>query len=115
MRPNDFKRGAEAAADVAAQYPTTHPYRLDDCILSKLNLTNRKPRRNKHRLRDPEDAWFNGFATALSEMHHQLLAGGANSPGTRDVASAAGLTLARAKASGVSSFDLRELKRAGVK
>lgn len=48
LRGSEFERGARAAADVAAQYNATssHPYRLDDCILGKLNLRQRVPRRN---------------------------------------------------------------------
>jgi hypothetical protein len=42
MQKAEFRRGAEAAAAIAADYNATssHPYRLDDCILSKLNLSN---------------------------------------------------------------------------
>lgn len=41
-----FVAGVKAAASLAAEYPTTHPYRLDDCIEGKLNVTRRKrPRR----------------------------------------------------------------------
>lgn len=43
-----FIAGVRCAASEAAQYPTTHPYRLDDCIEMKLNVTKRKrPRRRK--------------------------------------------------------------------
>jgi hypothetical protein len=41
-----YVAGVMAAAALAAEYPTTHPYRLDDCIECKLNVTSRKkPRR----------------------------------------------------------------------
>lgn len=45
----DWIRGARAAADVAASYnrDSTHPYRLDDCILAKLNIGG-PPRPNEH-------------------------------------------------------------------
>jgi hypothetical protein len=117
----DFKRGAIVAADIAATYnsSTTHPYRLDDCILAKMNIIGRqKPRRNKVALRTPDlllnAAWMIGFATALAEMH-RLLIGGNDSAGTRKVASACGLTLAVARAVGVSSYDLKELRKAGIR
>ncbi len=42
-----FITGAQAAASVANSYTTTHPYRLDDCILSKLNIRKTKPRKNR--------------------------------------------------------------------
>lgn len=45
----DWIRGARAAADVAASYnaDSAHPYRLDDCILAKLNIGG-PPRPNEH-------------------------------------------------------------------
>lgn len=48
-----FRRGAEAAAGLAGEYngSTTHPYRLDDCILGKLNMREGKPRKNTRALR----------------------------------------------------------------
>ena len=111
-----FVRGVEAAAGVAEQYnsSTTHPYRLDDCILCKLNVTKRqKPRLNKKKLERPADTWVQGFATALAEMHRRL-PGGSDSSGVCEVAHNAGITIEIAKDAGVSPFDLRELKRAGV-
>jgi ABC-type antimicrobial peptide transport system ATPase subunit len=48
-----FISGAKAAADVARSYNsvTAHPYRLDDCILWKLNIGRKKPRKNDtHRI-----------------------------------------------------------------
>lgn len=47
----DFIRGATAAADVASSYnaDSAHPYRLDDCILAKLNIRKEPPRPNDRR------------------------------------------------------------------
>lgn len=39
-----FYRGVRAAAALAAEYPTTHPYRLDDCIEGKLNVPGARAR-----------------------------------------------------------------------
>ncbi len=113
---NSFRRGVAAAASVAADYDasSTHPYRLGDCILAKLNLREQKPRRNARKLQDPEGAWLAGFAVALAEMHRLLLHGN-NSSGVCAVARDAGLTLAVARAAGVSTFDLKELRKAGVR
>lgn len=61
-----------------------------------------------------KDEWYSGFAVALSEMH-RLLVNGNNSSGVCEVARNGGLTLALAKKSGVSKFDIDELKKAGVK
>jgi hypothetical protein len=116
MKTTDFQRGVLAAAAVAANYnsSTTHPYRLDDCISCKLNVIRRaKPRKNKQRLQAPTDAWLVGVATALAEMHRTLIAGG-DGAGVRRVASGCGLTLVVARRVGVSAYDLRELRKAGV-
>jgi predicted RNA-binding Zn-ribbon protein involved in translation (DUF1610 family) len=49
MWNRDFIRGAKASAAVASTYnsSTSHPFRLEDCILGKLNLRERPPRKNK--------------------------------------------------------------------
>lgn len=52
-----WQAGVEAAAAIAADYnaDTTHGYRLDDCILGKLNATKRKrPRKNTKALKLPK-------------------------------------------------------------
>lgn len=116
MKQSEFQRGVQAAADVARSYDSTstHPYRLDDCILAKLNVSRRKPRRNRQVQRNERDAWLSGFSVALTEMHRLLIRGN-DSTGVCKVAGAAGLTLKSARAAGVSAFDLKELKRAGVR
>jgi hypothetical protein len=105
-----------AAADVAATYDSTstHPYRLGDCILAKLNVGRQKPRRNRQVQRHERDAWLSGFAIALAEMHRRLC-GGNDSTGVCEVARVAGLTIEVARAAGVSAFDVRELRKAGVR
>ena len=116
VKHSEFQRGVRAAADVAQSYDSTstHPYRLDDCILAKLNVSRRKPRRNRQVQRNERDAWLSGFAVALAEMH-RLLVGGNDSTGVCEVARGAGLTLTSARAAGVSVFDLKGLKKAGVR
>lgn len=113
---SEFQRGVLAAADVARSYDSTstHPYRLADCIVAKLNVTSRKPRRNRQVQRNERDAWLSGFAVALAEMHRRLVHGN-DSTGVCEVARVAGLTLASARAAGVAVFDLKELKRAGLR
>lgn len=115
MKRTDFQQGAIAAANLAATYDSssTHPYRLSDCILAKLNIRKRTPRRNRVAQQNEYDAWLSGFAVALAEIHRQLLHGN-NSSGVCAVARNAGLTLKAARAAGVSSFDLKELKKAGI-
>lgn len=61
-----------------------------------------------------KDEWLAGAAVALAEMH-RLLFGGNDSSGVCSVAKTIGLTLAKAKAADVDEFDLRELRKAGVK
>ena len=115
MKKSDFKRGAIAAASVADSYDSTstHPYRLGDCILAKLNIRRGKPRINRRCPRNERDSWLSGFAVALAEIHRQLLHGN-NSSGVCAAARTAGLTLASARAAGVTAFDLKELKKAGI-
>lgn len=118
QRRSDFARGAKAAADVAATYNATssHPYRIDDCVLIKLNVKCGTPRPNRAKQARPDDVWFRGYAAGLATMNRRIIGGtGADATGVCEAARAAGLTIARAKAAGVSSYDLRELKRAGVK
>jgi hypothetical protein len=81
--------------------------------LAKLNVGRRAPRLNRQTSRNDRDSWLRGFATALAEMHRRLL-GGSDSSGARAVAQAAGLTIKSARAAGVSAFDLKELKKAGI-
>ena len=58
IRRASYKKGVEHAAEVADQYnsSTTHPYSLGDCILGKLNQTERKrPRKNSQKLEKLKD------------------------------------------------------------
>jgi hypothetical protein len=116
MKRTEFQCGAIHAADIADQYnsSSSHPYRLGDCILAKMNISRAKPRINRKARPSERDAWQVGFAVALSEMHRRLL-GGNDSTSTREVARVAGVTIKSARAAGVSNYDLRELKKAGVR
>jgi hypothetical protein len=111
MKKDEYVRGAKAAAEVADQYQTTHPYCLYDCILSKLNISSRKLRRNKHKLQTPDEAWLCGYAVALAEVSR---IDGRNANIVR-AAQVASFTIEEIKKLGVDSYDWRELKRAGVK
>ncbi len=108
-----FELGARAAADVAATYngSTTHPLRLDDCILAKLNLATRNPRKNRERIQRPSQAFVAGMCLAIAETHRHT--GGDSAACT--VARDAGITLASARAAGVDPYDLKTLKKAGIK
>jgi hypothetical protein len=116
----DYKRrkwveGAKAAAAIAHDYDGTssHPHRLDDCILGKLNIRKEEPRLNKVQQRQDRtgspDPWLRGYVTALAEFH-RLLLGGNDSLAVRQMARAAGITLAKCRAAGVMPLDIRELK-----
>jgi hypothetical protein len=115
MKDREFSRGARAAADVAAQYDasSTHDYRLGDCILGKLNLSARAPRRNRRRLEHPYDAWRRGFASGVLAMHAGLLHG-SDRAGVQRSCREAGLYLEDLKRIGVHPTDLRKLREAGV-
>jgi DNA-binding CsgD family transcriptional regulator len=56
------------------------------------------------------DSWLRGFATALAQIHRQ----GGGSSVVRVAARTVGLTLAMAARTGVSPFDLEELKKAEI-
>lgn len=55
-------------------------------------------------------SWINGFAVALAQVHRE----GGGSTVVYEAARDAGLTLTAAHEAGVSSFDIRELKRAKI-
>ena len=113
MKRTEFQRGVIAAAGIAEMYnaESSHPYRLDDCILGKLNVGSRKkPRRNRKALRRPEETWLAGFAVALAEIHRNSKC----STEVCEVARGAGMTLELVIAAGVDAFDVNELRRAGV-
>ena len=112
-KDSDFVRGVKTAAALAGEYngSTTHAYRLDDCILGKLNIDKRKmPRKNKKKLQDPNDAWTCGFVVALAESNRHI----PNHVVCCEAASNANITIAVAKKAGVDPYDWRELRRAGV-
>lgn len=102
---------------LATDYATTHPYRLDDCILGKLNQSSRKrPRKNPAKLPDLQQTeqalrneWVRGFVVALAEVHR--LSG--NSSAICDVARDAGVTIAMARKL-ADLYDYRQLEKAGV-
>lgn len=113
MKQDRFRDGAVAAACIADDYnaSTSHGHRLGDCILSKLNLRDGKPRKNTKRLENAEDAWARGVGFVLVEVY---LNTGATGP-LIGIARSCGLTLKRARAVGLGSLDLRMLKRIGVR
>ena len=113
MISKEFKRGAEAAASIISDYngSTIHKFRLDDCVLGKLNLHPRKNLRvNKKALQHPDEAWMHGMSVALAEVHRIT----GSSSAVCEVARDAGLTLAFAK-SVSDPYDWKELKKAGLK
>lgn len=107
----EFKRGAKAAAAIAQSYRTTHDYRLDDCILGKLNIGRAKPRKNKAQIMAPTTAETLGFIAALAQVAAQSV----DRQAVRLVARDAGITLELARKLKVFPGDIRMLKRAGVR
>lgn len=59
------------------------------------------------------DSWVVGFGTALAEMHRRLLHGN-DSAGVREVSRHAALTLDEYIRAGLSSYDVAELRKAGI-
>lgn len=60
------------------------------------------------------EAWIRGFVTALADMHRRLIRGN-DSSSVRRVANAAGVTIKSARSAGVSAYDLKELRKAGIR
>jgi hypothetical protein len=60
-----------------------------------------------------KNAWACGFGAALAEMHRRLLNGN-DSTGVCEVSRQAGLALGDYRRAGLSAYDLRELRKAGV-
>ncbi len=110
---SEFARGAAVAASLADEYngSTTHRHRLGDCILGKLNLRPGQPRKNARRLRGDKASHAAGMALALAEINRKF-----DRPSmVVEVAREAGLTLKDLRAAGVDNYDLKELRKAGVK
>jgi hypothetical protein len=106
LRDKAFVAGARSAAEMASQYnaSTSHPYRLDDCILSKLNIRRAKPRKNKTCRRDE---WICGYAAALAvfvRMFHF-------SSSALSVMRGDNFTIEKFAKAGVEPFDLKELRK----
>lgn len=103
-----YRKGAEQAAAHANGYngSSTHHARLGDCILSKMNLTARVPRKNRYQVK-ADDEWLQGFAHALVEIDRVWR----QPKHLRTVMGGAGVTLAQLKKAGVSEIDLHVLRR----
>lgn len=114
-RRDEFSRGARAAAEIADGYNqvTAHDHRLGDCVLARLNLRADPPRRNRHRIDPPRDAWLRGFAEAL-DLVCRYLSPGAAAPGVRAAAAARGVTLGHLRDAGVPPSRVASLRRSGV-
>ena len=111
-----WESGAHQAAAVAADYnsSTTHPYRLEDCILGKLNIRKAAPRRNLQAVTCHEHSWLQGLANGLVSMNEDLL-GGSNSKAVIRACHAAGATLDDFRRAKVLPSLIKALKKAGVK
>jgi hypothetical protein len=112
-KSKEFTRGAVAAAAIADDYnkSSLHDHCLGDCILGKMNIRHGRPRANRYKQASEHEGWIAGFAVALAEMHRI----DSTSAGVCAAARGAGITIKRLRAVGVSGFDLKELKKAGVK
>ena len=114
VRDERFVAGIRAAASVIGDYNSTsmNPFRLDDVVLCKLNVTKReKPRRNPKPLEDPKKALTRGVALGLADMHRR----GAGSSSVVEAALSAGLSIKELKEAGVDPYDRKELRKAGLK
>ena len=100
-----FRRGAEAAALVAADYDrlSCHDHLVSDCILAKLNIRRRRPRRNPDKYKN---SWLNGYGFGLAEVSRQ-----GDNHGIAEAARAAGVSINDLKAAGLDPYDLKELRK----
>ena len=100
-----WRSGAEAAAAVAADYDrlSSHDHLVSDCILGKLNIRRRRPRRNPDKFKNN---WLNGFGFGLASVCHEGYGDGVDR-----AAQAAGVSLADLKAAGLDPYDLKELRK----
>jgi hypothetical protein len=115
-----YNRGVLAAAAVADEYNrcSTHRYRLGDCVAQKLNASPReRPRLNRKRLGDPGDIWRRRVAGSLADVWRSFRRSEHDHAGVivREVALAAGLTLATIRRAGVDPRDVRALRQAGIR
>ena len=103
-RAEGFWAGVRAAAYFASQYnaTSTHPYRLDDCILCKLNVPGAPARPRVNRRANSGD-FERGYIQAVAEFARRP-----TSPA--DVLSAAGITLEVAEKVRVLSFDMEAIR-----
>lgn len=112
-RSKEYLRGVRDAAVIADDYnsSTIHRYRLGDCILAKLNVIKGEPRKNKNPTRTYQAGEVCGMALALAEINRKH-----DQPSiVREVAREAGLTIAEMREAGVDSYDLKELRKVGVR
>lgn len=101
-----FKQGVKAAAAVASAYNSVsaHQFRLDDCILMKLNVSRRRnPRKNRH----AEDKWLCGFGLAMAELSRTL----GRPSAIKTIMREAGVTIPMLKRAGLDEYDLNELQQ----
>lgn len=115
VRREGYAEGAKDAARTADVYnaSSVHDLMIGDCILFKMNLWNRRPRRNKLRVEHPDPAWIRGFATTLAEVY-RLLADGNDAKGICRIARAAGVRLVDLRAAKAHPRDIRALRQAGL-
>lgn len=103
MKDPEYVAGIKAAAGIAADYNSSsdHPYRLDDCILAKLNVSRRRPRLN------PKSPFLQGYATALASLIRLY-----DKPSlVKSVMTMDGITLKKLIDAGAEEFDLKQLRK----
>jgi hypothetical protein len=113
MKNKDYIAGVQEAASIADNYnsSTTHLFRLGDCILGKLNLRKGKPRRNQKAIKTSKQSFAAGMALALAEINRKF-----DRPSmVLEVAKEAKLSLKELRAAGVDAYDLKELRKAGLR
>lgn len=115
-----FERGVRTAAQLASEYDgaSANPYRIEDCILGKLNVKGARIKARKNTrsqvvartaLAEAEDrALTRGFGLALSEMQQRF----DQSSLVAEVCQAFGkATMKDFKEAGLEAYDLKHLRK----
>lgn len=114
----EYERGARVAASLAGEYDgcSTHAYRLEDCVLGKMNLLHdrKRPRRNPKRSRVTRlsPGFKVGFAQALATL---VVVPGIHPSWFRILCAREKITLALLRTMGMPAGIISALRGVGVK
>jgi hypothetical protein len=105
LKASEYARGARDAADLTTEYEcvNSHPYRLSDCILGKMNLRDGKPRKNPR----AGSQFWQGYALVLADIIRDY----GECSLACNVMMGNGTTLKTFRRAGVDNYDMIELRK----